>query len=299
MSENKKSENIDEKLEDKVEEMVEEKIEEKLKEEKKKSKNPLVIVVIVLVIALLATLGYIAYDKGLIFSNKKNNADVTDKDNNKDQKGENNVVQLDVNDSLVTKLFKRVSSGVGRCAVRDYYTDAKVSSLVLDDDLIYDIARANAEEIIGARSLTQDEFSKVVATIFGKNNTYTHNHREKDCSYYQYNDSTKMYEYTADIACGYTCTNFLIDEIIKAYKDDKTLTLEVGVLFSEMLDFDNIKWYKDFAKTEEVTDFTRSTTNEHFPARTIENAKKGTLYKMVFTLEDGNYVYSYTEPMNK
>ena len=36
-----------------------------------------------------------------------------------------------------------------------------------------------------------------------------------------------------------------------------------------------------------------------YAKETIENAKKGIIYNMVFTLENGNYVYSYTEPSSK
>lgn len=291
MSENKKSENIDEKLEDKVEEMVEEKIEEKLKEEKKKSKNPLVIVVIVLVIALLATLGYIAYDKGLIFSNKKNDVDVTDKDNNKDQKDENKVVQLDVNDSLVTDTYKKV---VQYTVPAPYFTNSRVKASDLSNETVTYLSLNNAMTKYGKANVTKEQMEKIVHSVFGKNYDFEHVYYPNNNTELRYNPDTGVYEYQFDQICGGSMAPGDFKKVIAAYKDSTTLTLEVGVLFV----YDTFtELYKDYDHTIRVTDFEKSESG--YPTDTIENAKKGTLYKMVFTLEDGNYVYSYTEPMNK
>ncbi|MDD6263737.1 MAG: hypothetical protein SPJ06_05415, partial [Bacilli bacterium] len=64
---------VQEDLEDKVERLVEEKLEEEKKERTSK------VTIWALVIVLILALGYIAYDKGLIFSNPSSNTDISDK----------------------------------------------------------------------------------------------------------------------------------------------------------------------------------------------------------------------------
>ena len=73
---------VQEDLEDKVERLVEEKLEEEKKEKTSK------VTIWALVIVLILALGYIAYDKGLIFSNPSSNTDISDKEDNAGNKKE-------------------------------------------------------------------------------------------------------------------------------------------------------------------------------------------------------------------
>ena len=294
---------VQEDLEDKVERLVEEKLEEEKKERTSK------VTILALVIVLILALGYIAYDKGLIFGNSSTNTtDVSDKDNNagnkKDEEENENkdyITKLEVNDNTVVDLFNKMNSVAGHyCGVSEYYTDSKVTAASLGNEFVYELAVSNVEKMYGKVDITEAQFDNVVSSILGSNYKYNHIAYANKCTRYVYNPNTKVYVYQTNLECGGSCGIHDLRKVVGAYKDDrtKTLTIEVGVLFATDNGNNTYSFYKDYKKTQVVTDYEKEDGGD-YAKETIENAKKGTIYNMVFTLENGNYVYSYTEPSSK
>ena len=259
-----------------------------------------------LVIVLILALGYIAYDKGLIFSNPSSNTDISDKEDNAGNKKEEDenkdyITKLEVNDNTVVDLFNKMNNVAGHyCGVPEYYTNSKVTAASLGNEFVYELAILNVEKMYGKVDITEAQFDNVVSSILGSNYKYNHIAYTNKCTRYVYNPNTKVYVYQTDLECGGACGIHDLRKVVGAYKDDraKTLTIEVGVLFANANADNTYSFYKDYKKTQVVTDYEKEDGVE-YAKETIENAKKGTIYNMVFTLENGNYVYSYTEPSSK
>lgn len=292
---------VQEDLEDKVERLVEEKLEEEKKERTSK------VTIWALVIVLILALGYIAYDKGLIFSNPSSNTDISDKDDNAGNKKEEDenkdyITKLEVNDSIVLDSFSKMA-GFSCFVNKYYYTDSKVTSSSFGNEFVYKLASLNVEKMYGKVDITEAQFDNAVSNIFGSNYKYNHIAYTNVCTRYIYNPNTKVYVYQKQPVCddsSFSCNKDNPDllEIVGAYKDDKTLTIELGVLFATDNGNNTYTYYKDYKRTQIVTDYER-VDGSNIAKNTIENAKKGAIYNMVFTLENGNYVYSYTEPSSK
>lgn len=292
---------VQEDLEDKVERLVEEKLEEEKKERTSK------VTIWALVIVLILALGYIAYDKGLIFSNPSSNTDISDKDDNAGNKKEEDenkdyITKLEVNDSIVLDSFSKMA-GFSCFVNKYYYTDSKVTSSSFGNEFVYKLASLNVEKMYGKVDITEAQFDNAVSNIFGSNYKYNHIAYTNVCTRYIYNPNTKVYVYQKQPVCddsSFSCNQDNPDllEIVGAYKDDKTLTIELGVLFATDNGNNTYTYYKDYKRTQIVTDYER-VDGSNIAKNTIENAKKGAIYNMVFTLENGNYVYSYTEPSGK
>lgn len=293
---------VQEDLDDKIERIVDEKLEKEKKERTSK------VTIWALVIVLILALGYIAYDKGLIFSNSSTNTtDVSDKDNNagnKKDEDENKdyITKLEVNDSIVLDSFSKMA-GFSCFVNKYYYTDSKVTSSSFGNEFVYKLASLNVEKMYGKVDITEAQFDNAVSNIFGSNYKYNHIAYTNVCTRYIYNPNTKVYVYQEQPVCddsSFSCNQDNPDllEIVGAYKDDKTLTIELGVLFATDNGNNTYTYYKDYKRTQIVTDYER-VDGSNIANNTIENAKKGTIYNMVFTLENGNYVYSYTESSSK
>ena len=304
---------LDENLDDKVDKIVDENLDEKvdklvdqkLKENKKNNISKALI--FILVVALILALIYIAYDKGFIPKPSTGNNDVVDtKDDDKDSDTSNDkdntsdndlVVKLDVNDDIVTNTYNRVTRSTKECGVWEYFKDTRVSVTSLKNEFVYEVAVVSAEDMFGKMNLTEEQFSKVVSNIFGKSYNYNHVQYTGKCAKFIYNWNTKSYDYQSEMACGGTCTVTDYKKVVGAYKEGNKLTIEVGVLFAQYNNGD-VSYYKDYNHTTLARGLTYS--NDSFILDdTEDNARKGTIYDMVFELEDGNYVYRYTEPTNK
>ena len=304
---------VDENLDEKVDKIVDETlslkvdklVDQKLKENNKNNISKALI--FILVVTLILALIYIAYDKGFIPKPSTGNNDVVDtKDDDKDSDTSNDkdntsdndlVVKLDVNDDIVTNTYNRVTRSTKECGVWEYFKDTRVSVTSLKNELVYEVAVVSAEDMFGKMNLTEEQFSKVVSNIFGKSYNYNHVQYTGKCAKFIYNWNTKSYDYQSEMACGGTCTVTDYKKVVGAYKEGNKLTIEVGVLFAQYNNGD-VSYYKDYNHTTLARGLTYS--NDSFILDdTEDNARKGTIYDMVFELEDGNYVYRYTEPTNK
>ena len=292
MSDKEKEVKKDEK--EKIKEVEKESTEETVKEDKRKNtktSNGSGVIIFILIVIILGLVFYIAYDKGLILNNNKNtNAPkVTDKDKNNGKDSdveEDKVVELALDDALVKDNYNKVMK---LWAASIYFRDSKVRAKDLSNEFVTYVAISNALGKFGQVNVTKEQMENVVYSIFGKDYPFDHFYYPNNHFSLQYNPDTGIYEYHASEG---TIQIGNIDGVVKAYKDNKTLTFEIGVVFFGS----NGQYYKDYQHTTAVTDLELDESLK--PTLTVQNFMKGTIYKMVFNLEDGNYVFSYAEPMN-
>lgn len=102
----------------------------------KKSKGPIVIIIF-LVIALLGTIGYILYDKGIVFSNNQNtssgssteniNQNTNNNANNNsgsEQKNETNTIETEITDK---NIIDKISTKVNTIVTNKYFIGANIN----------------------------------------------------------------------------------------------------------------------------------------------------------------------------
>ncbi len=291
-----KVDDIAEDIDNKVEKIVEEKLNDKATGSRASK-----VIIFILSIALILSLGYIAYDKGFIF-NDGNKTDNSLKENGKEEETEEKdfITRLEVNDSLVVSLFNKLNMAVDHyCGVDEYYTNSKVSVFGLGNEFVFDVAVFSVENMYGKVDITEEQFNNVVSSIFGSGYKYQHVQYSNKCAPYLYSSNIKAYKYQDSTACGGSCGPYNIKQILGAYKYDDKLVIEVGVLFADVEYVNNetvgFNYYKDYNRTVVVNDYDKDSVSG-FAIDNVLNAKKGTLYNMVFNLENDNYVYSYTEP---
>lgn len=263
------------------------------------------VIIIILLIAVLGLGGYIAYDKILGNAKTDDTEEKTNKDEKTDTKKEEKVENLDVTNKEVTTLFKSVTNANGHyCGVSELFKDKKVAANDIDNDLASDIAlyniRMNGKELNEGVTFTKKEMNDTIAKLFGKDYKYTHGDI-KNCPSVKYDANTEIYKVQPS-ACGGTCGPKNYVKIVKATKTNSKIELSIRVLFVGDTDVTNAagnaypRYYKDSNKTVEV-ELQRDYDN--IPYETDENYQKGSLYKMIFTNEDGNYVFTSSELVNE
>ena len=139
--------------------------------------------------------------------------------------------------------------------------------------------------------LTKDTFDKALAEIYGKDYKFTEYKDQPSCPAFTWNESKQAW-IVGEHGCGGTCGPHNMKRVVKAYKTNNTMVLEVRVIFVDY--HDTITYYKDVNHTLNITDklntyleFGDSHTND-----SASNYNLGSLYELTFKLEDGNYVFS-------
>ena len=87
-----------------------------------------------------------------------------------------------------------------------------------------------------------------------------------------------------------------LKKVVRALKNDQTIELYVRVLFAGGVD--TTDYYKDYNKTQKVEGLEMD-SNNLFPIESDNNVAKGSLYKLTFENEDGNYVFVSSELVNE
>ena len=141
---------------------------------------------------------------------------------------------------------------------------------------------------MSACTITLDEYKKAVQKYLGKD--YIFNPDEIDfsdyyCNQYNYDKETKTFT-AQETACGRTCGPGTTYQVTKAIEKDGQLEISTSVVFS-----DGNKYYSNYQKTDIIVDHIYDTTLIPFD--------KGSKYLFKFKLEDGNYVFVSSEPINK
>lgn len=273
-------------------------------EEKKKNTGTTFLIVL-LVLALIGTSGYIVYDK-FIAKEEKQESQVTKKDDEDEDKDKSEIKVLEVTDSEVQDVFKKISNGLSTyCGVDDYYKNVKVTSNDITNDLAFNIAVLQiyndkvAQGIKNPFSAVGDAFTATevetkIASTFGKDYKFTHKTYEL-CPTFSYDVANNKYVILAMPGCGGTCGPSNLKRVVKAIKSDKTMELYVKVLFFGGVS--EVDYYKDFNKTQKVGGL-EIDWNTKLPTNSDANIAKGSLYKLVFEKEDNAYVFASSELVN-
>lgn len=149
---------------------------------------------------------------------------------------------------------------------------------------VYDTNSQNMDN--RGKNFTEDQLNEKIKEIFGKNYKFEHKNYPS-CPAWNYNAINKTYEYSGD-GCGGSCGQISLRQVVKAIKTDNTIETYVRVLFVNV-----DKYYKDYNKTIEVTDLEKA--GDGTVKESANNLAKGSLYKVIFTNEDGHYVFTSSE----
>lgn len=261
-----------------------------------KSNSHGLIIFFLLLIAICLGL-YICYYKGLLDIKPENSITTTQNRTKAKNKEEKKIEILEVTSNDVRHLFNTITSGLGEsCGIWNYFTDVKVTSSDISNELASAIALKslyNNGIAIDRKStvFTENQLDTEIKKIFGSSYEYTH--KDIDiCPGYTYDSNTKTYT-PGSGECGGVCNVPNVAKIVKAYKEKNDIVIYVRVLFSDLNNSVPTVFYKDVNKTRPVSTEQAKATNYNISDETFA---EGSLYKMAFTLENGNYVFKYSEP---
>ena len=263
---------------------------EKIEETKQKSSAMTIVIVILLMIGCLVG-GYFISESGVF--NKKEPKNAENEKNKEEEKEVEKEEELDVKSEHVTKLFENITNANRHyCGYYGLFTNKKMTA---NDISVYErfsiLIRLIYKDYgdTEGKTYTKAEVEKVYRQIFGKDVPieYDAANSVKSCPSFSY-DSTKEIYTVGGHACGGACgPNSNRSQVVKASKKGDTIILDVKVLFA-----DENGHYSDYDKTNkiDITDY-----SDEAASKVI--IEKGTLYKVVFKLEDGSYVFVSTEPV--
>ena len=273
--------------------------------ERKKNKG-LIMLVVILVLALIMTTGYIVYDKfiagGEVEEKNDDNKVNTIKEDISEQ-----LVDVDVNSTEIQDLFSNISHGLNSyCGINYYYQDKKIFAGDLSNDLVFDIILSQLYNDRKAQGelypfsqigdgFTVNELDEKITSTFGKNYSFTHR-TINSCPVFEYDSVNQKYVINSSLGCGGTCGAMNLKKVVRALKNDQTIELYVRVLFAGGVD--TTDYYKDYNKTQKVEGLEMD-SNNFFPIESDNNVAKGSLYKLTFENEDGNYVFVFSELVNE
>ena len=273
--------------------------------ERKKNKG-LIMLVVILVLALIMTTGYIVYDKfiagGEVEEKNDDNKVNTIKEDISEQ-----LVDVDVNSTEIQDLFSNISHGLNSyCGINYYYQDKKIFAGDLSNDLVFDIILSQLYNDRKAQGelypfsqigdgFTVNELDEKITSTFGKNYSFTHR-TINSCPVFEYDSVNQKYVINSSPGCGGTCGAMNLKKVVRALKNDQTIELYVRVLFAGGVD--TTDYYKDYNKTQKVEGLEMD-SNNFFPIESDNNVAKGSLYKLTFENEDGNYVFVFSELVNE
>lgn len=269
-----------------------------------KKKNGSVVVIILLVIVILVLGGYVVYDK-VLSKEAKDTGVVDKKDAEVEEKEETE--NLEVAGELVVGLVNKITKTLGCTDFKDIYltdgifkgedfSNQDIYSLALRS--IYDSVKGDSVTGTGYKDFTADTLDKAIEKIVGSDYKFTHN-SYVSCPAWDYDANSKNYKAPASSACGCTTGPYhTIAKTSKAVKIGDKIEIYQRVIF---VDTSNGKGYSDSKKTKEITDLTRlgGIYEEAIDESDDENIIKGTLYKLTFEEENGEYVFVSSEPVSE
>ena len=260
---------------------------------KSKKKNPIGLILLVIVLMTFSSIGGYYVNESNVFGNRKECPEVN-KNNNIEEKTEEKINDEQLDLEKVVDLMKNLTTANNYyCGFYKIFTDKKVTGNDLEANDRYRIVLSKLYEKYGMTEkngyYTKEQFDKVYKEIFGSKVQYI-NEDIDSCPNYKYDSLEKKY---IDLGheCGGTCGPDGTDyKITNLNKKDDMIELSVRVVF---YDLDTDSYYSDsnFTKKIEIE------KDPEFGVRIIKDShyKQGSLYKVVFELEDENYIFKYSE----
>lgn len=269
-----------------------------------KKKNSSVVIIVLLVIIILALGGYVVYDK-VLNTNEKHVSAVDKKD--KAEVKEEKVESLDAYDDLVMGLVSKITKAIGVTDYEDIYfrdsifkasdfSNENVFNLALSS--MYDEIRGDTNTGKGYKDFTAERLDKAIKSIVGSDYEFKHG-TYISCPAWEYDANTKTYKAPESSGCGCTSgPHHTIAKTSKALKMGDKIEIYQRVIF---VDSESGKGYSDSKKTKEITDLLRlgEMLENAIDGSDDKNISKGTLYKLTFEEEDGEYVFVSSEPVNQ
>ncbi len=177
--------------ENKIEELTEEvtKNEQPVKEPKKKCNGGLIVVIVILVIAILGLVGYICYDKGIIFNKKES----TENKNTKDDSTKKKDVVRELTVAEEESFTERITE-----INNNFDIDYPISDVTkIDNQKLLSFASVNAKKDYN-NSFPASDVESIIRKYFGNNIKV--NHENILCSldkvpFYDYDSSSKSYKF--------------------------------------------------------------------------------------------------------
>lgn len=201
------------------------------------------------------------------------------------------VVELDVNDELITSNFNKLQAAkkVNQCGVNitTYFTNKKVTVDDLSNDFVYETVLGNIGD---KEEISKKEFHKELLNIFGSNYSYLDT-TYFSCPTYKYDDDSNSYKKTNE-DCGGVCVYQNEYKIVGGRTEANKLSIDVRVLF---LNADQVNgtfdYYSDFELTKKVASFDAASGTK------VDDSliEKGTLYRMTFYKDGKNYIFDSSE----
>ena len=255
-------------------------------EDKKKSPVGTIVIVIIIVLLMIACLigGYLINE----MNNKKDNDgdSVIELD---DETKEQNEIVYETTDETVSKLIEKYRSGFDCSRLEVFANDKKVKASDISNDVAYEVAVFNKNDVFTKDTVTVEEVTKEVQKYFGKDykfNPDSLKERKGTCISHYYDKENKQFAYQ-ETACGGTCGPRTTYKLTKAIEKNGKLELTIKVLFASW-DKGKEGYYSDYQKTNKIGTF------EDYLESMFE---KGSTYKFTFKNEDGNYVFVSSEPV--
>ena len=268
------------------------------KEEKKKSNGLLITILVVLLMAACVGGGYLLGASKIINNNKSNaeseNVVEEDEENNDDTVVEN----VNLTEDEVKAIFDNLDTlgttvETNKCGFMtfDYYKDTKVTVNDISNNTVSYVVlnqlMKSGFKFDEGTTFTKKQVSDIVSKTFGKDYSYEFTSID-NCPSITYDSSTELY--TVGISgCGGTCGVGNLKKIDSYEVKGNTLEVMVRVLFSNSDPY-NLQFFRDYNKTKVVDVNINDLEN-------AANFAKGALYKLVFTQENGNYVFVSSEPI--
>ena len=260
---------------------------------KKKGKGT-TIIIILLVIIVLGLVCYICYDKGILFSNKKETTSSTKEKNNKQKEIEDESVTF--SDSELEKYVNYISPmTIGPSALL-FDTDTVNSKSLSASDKIKYIGR-----LVYSKQTTSSDYQysivsetdvkNAVEEVYGPN-SYEKTTFNLGCDEYTLNENDK--NYYSKTGCG-GASPISVSNIIIDYKATKS-KLEITTAYA-FFDAVTNKIYKDYNISVSLDEYTGDSVDSYLKSYIKDNKDK--LNTIVYTFEssDGRNYY-FTEFKN-
>ena len=253
-------------------------------EEKKKSPVGTILLVIIIILLMGACLigGYLIHEMQDKKDNKGDNVTTVD-DNTKEPTQK----VYDVTDETVSNLIEKYRVGFDCARLEVFTNDKKVTANDISNDVAYEVAVFNKNDVFTKDTVTVEEATKEVQKYFGKDYKFDPDslkERKGTCISHYYDKANKQFVHQ-ETACGGTCGPRTSYKLTKAVETDGVLELNTKVIFASW-DKATEGYYSDYQKTNKIGTF------EEYNELIYD---KGSTYKFTFKNEDGNYVFVSSE----
>lgn len=207
---------------------------------------------------------------------------------------------LDVTDPLVQETADKIDHAFNSyCGVWDYFTDGIFTAKDFNDDLVFEIGMYEAykggnKQFKEGTEITKNDLYSALRRVFGMDfaDKFDGYKDYNKCPGYKYDSSKEVFTQQPS-ACGGTCGPHHQKKIVKAVKSNDSLIIYERVVFINTAG-SGIRYYEAIKQGDEITD-KLELDNDGIFVQTDSNYNYGSLYKLTFTKEDGNYVFSSSE----